>query len=76
MSVVASDQVGDMASCRSDDDDAQAPSSVARSLSLENHTISSKRRPVAFGEPVNGIRTIFKINRSKLLALLTRDTFT
>lgn len=31
--------VRDFASCRSDDDDAQAPTHVARSLCLENHTI-------------------------------------
>lgn len=58
------------ASCRSDDGDAQAPSHVARSLCLENHTISfpgGKKKATPCLWLVNRIRTIFKINRSKML---------
>ena len=42
-----SDGVRDITSCRSDEDDAQAPGHVARSLCLENHTISHSGGKVA-----------------------------
>jgi hypothetical protein len=58
--------VRDIASCRSNDDDAQAPSHIARSLCLKNHTIYGKSGESLPGWLVNGIRTIFKIS-SKLL---------